>query len=272
MKDFCNKVAAITGAGSGIGRALAVNLAKEGCHLALADVNEPELHATGAMIRDGSRVSLHRVDVADRGQVHKFADDTVKEHGCADIVINNAGVVVVETLEDVTYEDFEWVFGIDFWGVVYGCKAFLPYLKKRPEAHIVNISSINAMVPLANNGPYSAAKSAVMGFTETLIQELKGTSVQVSCVHPGGVKTNIARNARFFKGANPNLPQNKWVKLFDRITRTSADQAAKVIISGMRRNKRRIMVGTDAQLMDILKRLAPVLANLATGRIMRRIR
>ena len=272
MQNLRNKVAAVTGAASGLGRALALNLAKEGCHLALADVNEPELHATAAMIGSGVRVTTHRVDVADRSQVYKFAEDTVKEHGGVDIIINNAGVAVAETLENVPYEDFEWVFDINFWGVVYGCKAFLPYLRRRPEAYIVNISSINAMIPFANNGPYNAAKSAVMGFTETLIQELDGSAVQVACVLPGGIKTNIVRNARIITCANPAMSREEAVASFDSIVRTSADKAALTIISGMRQGKRRILIGLDARLMDIWKRLSPVRANLVTARIIRQMK
>jgi short-subunit dehydrogenase len=217
------------------------------------------------------KVTTHIVDVADRKQVYRYAEAAAKQHGGVDIIINNAGVSVAETLEDVSYEDFEWLFGINFWGVVYGSKAFLPYLKKRPEAHIVNISSINAMVPFSHNGPYNAAKSAVMGFTETLVQELDGSPVRISCVHPGGIRTNIARNARFGKHVNPDSSHEDVVKMFDRIALTSADRAAKVIIAGIKKNKRRIMIGLDARFMDWNKRLAPVLANVMTGRIMRKM-
>ena len=269
MKNINNKVVALTGASSGIGRMLAVNLAKQGCHLALADVNEPGLRETVSMIKEGVRVTMHRADVADREQVYRFADDTVKQHGRVDIIINNVGVVVCDSLEDVSYEDFEWLFNINFWGVVYGTKAFLPHLKKRPEGHIVNISSINAMIPFSHNGPYNAAKSAVMGFTETLVQELDGSTVRVSCVYPGGIKTNIAWSARFRRHVDPAVSHDDVAKTFDAIARTSADRAARVIIAGIRRNKRRIMVGLDARFMDFHKRLAPVMANLMAGRIMR---
>jgi short-subunit dehydrogenase len=271
MKQLIGKVAAVTGAASGIGRMLAVNLAKEGCHLAIADVDKKGLAETAAMIGDKVKITTHIVDVADRKQVYRYAETAAKQHGGVDIIINNAGVSVAETLEDVSYEDFEWLFGINFWGVVYGTKAFLPYLKKRPEAHIVNISSINAMVPFSNNGPYNAAKSAVMGFTETLVQELDGSPVRISCVHPGGIKTNIARNARFGKHVNPGSSHEDVVKMFDRIARTSADRAAKVIISGIKKNKKRIMIGLDAKMMDLSKRLTPVFANVMTGKVMRKM-
>ena len=269
MKILRNKVAAVTGAASGIGRMLAVNLAREGCHLALSDVDDRGLRETAAMIHEGVRVTMHHVDVADRTQVYAYADETARQHGCADIIINNAGVAVCDTLEDVSYENFEWLFGINFWGVVYGTRAFLPLLRKRPEGHIVNISSINAMVPFSNNGPYNAAKSAVMGFTETLVQELDGSTVRVSCVHPGGIKTNIAHNARFCKHVNPDKPHEDVARTFERIARTTADRAARVIIAGIRKNRRRILIGPDARFMDFQKRLAPVLTNVLTGRIMR---
>jgi short-subunit dehydrogenase len=150
--------------------------------------------------------------------------------------------------------------GINFWGVVYGTMAFLPHLKKRPEGHIVNISSINGIMPNPNNGPYCAAKFAVKGYTETLAQEMHGTSIHVSCVHPGGIKTNIARNSRLNR-AMFDLTREKGAKLYEEVVfRTTADDAAKIIISGIRRNKRRILVGADAKALDLLTRFFPVTA------------
>ena len=144
-----------------------------------------------------------------------------------DIVINNAGLTVTDTIEDISYEDFEHVMNINFWGVVYGTKAFLPYLKMCPEANIVNISSINGFLPFPNNGPYNCSKYAVKGFNETLHQELKRTNVTVTSVHPGFIKTNIARNTRFYKAANPKQDKDAAVKNFDKLTLTSADKAAR---------------------------------------------
>lgn len=262
MKILSDKVVVLTGAASGIGRALAKALAEKGCHLAISDINKEGLMDTAGLIAGKKvKVSTHVVDVANRQQVYDYAQDVMKEHGRVHIVINNAGVSVADSLESVSYEDFEWLMGINFWGVVYGTKAFLPYLKKQGEAHIVNISSINGILPNPYNGPYCAAKFAVKGFTETLSQELRGTSVKVSVVHPGGIKTNIVRNARFYRVANPQKTKQDVVDLFDRfIFKTTAEDAADVIITGIMRNKQRIMVGKDAIVMDALTRLFPVFA------------
>ncbi|MBW1710960.1 MAG: SDR family oxidoreductase, partial [Deltaproteobacteria bacterium] len=204
MQNLKDKVAAVTGAASGIGRMLAVNLAKEGCEVAIADLDQAGLEETANMIDDKKiKVSTHLVDVANRDQVYQFADDVQTQHNRVDIIINNAGVGLSETLEDVKYEDFDWLLGINLWGVIYGSKAFLPYLKQRPEANIVNISSVHGLFTNRNVGPYCTSKFAVRGFTLALTQELKNTSVKVSCVHPGGIKTNIVRNTRFYKGSNP---------------------------------------------------------------------
>ncbi|MBW2675841.1 MAG: SDR family oxidoreductase, partial [Deltaproteobacteria bacterium] len=206
MKDLRHSVAAVTGAASGIGRSLAIHLAKEGCGLALADIDPDGLNQTTEMIKDTDvKITTHVLDVADREQVYRFADDAVAEHGKVNIIINNAGVSITETLEDVTYEDFNWLLGINLWGVVYGSKAFLPYLKQQPEGHIVNISSVHGLFTNRNVGPYCTSKFAIRGFTQVLCQELKDTTVRVSCVHPGGIKTNIARNARFMKASDPEI-------------------------------------------------------------------
>lgn len=270
MKNLNGKVAAVTGAASGIGRALALNLADEGCHLALSDINVEGLQKTAAMVRSRNRnvkVTTYKVDTADREQVKRYAEETVKAHGAVHLVINNAGVVVAEYLEDVSYEDFEWLMGINLWGVVYGCKEFLPYLKKQESSHIVNISSVNGIFTNPSNGTYCTAKYAVRGFTETLAQELADTSVKVSCVHPGGIKTDIIRNARFYKASDPSLDKEDAVKFFDRIlANTTADRAAKIIIAGIKKDKLRIMVGNDAYVFDWLKRLFPVWLQRLAGR------
>ena len=260
MKILKNKTAAVTGAASGIGRMLAVNLANEGCNLALADINASGLQETAKLVGDRVKVTTHIVDVSRREQVFQYADETAGRHGGVDLIINNAGVGVGDFLETIPLEDFEWLMGINFWGVVYGTMAFLPHLRKRPEGHIVNISSINGIIPNPNNGPYCAAKFAVKGYTETLAQEMHGTSIHVSCVHPGGIKTNIARNSRLNR-AMFDLTREKGAKLYEEVVfRTTADDAAKIIISGIRRNKRRILVGADAKALDLLTRFFPVTA------------
>jgi short-subunit dehydrogenase len=260
MKILKNKTAAVTGAASGIGRMLAVNLANEGCNLALADINASGLQETAKLVGNRVKVTTHIVDVSRREQVFQYADETAGRHGGVDLIINNAGVGVGDFLETIPLEDFEWLMGINFWGVVYGTMAFLPHLRKRPEGHIVNISSINGIIPNPNNGPYCAAKFAVKGYTETLAQEMHGTSIHVSCVHPGGIKTNIARNSRLNR-AMFDLTREKGAKLYEEVVfRTTADDAAKIIISGIRRNKRRILVGADAKALDLLTRFFPVTA------------
>lgn len=258
MKELNNKVAAITGAGSGIGRMLAVNLAAKGCEVAISDIDARGLEKTAEMVeKQKGKVSIYKVDVAQRDQVEQYAADVVKQHGRVDVIINNAGVAVAQSVDDVSYEDFEWLFGINFWGVVYGSKAFLPYLQKQPESHIVNISSVNGFITWPNHAPYCASKFAVKGFTETLWQELRNTNVRVSCVHPGGIKTNIARNTRFYKSPGKKMTHEQSVNAFDKMANTSADKAAQQIISGMLKNKRRILVGADAYVLDGLTRLFP---------------
>jgi short-subunit dehydrogenase len=271
MKILKNKTAAVTGAASGIGRMLAVNMAKEGCNLALADVNAPGLQETAKLVGDQVKVTTHIVDVSRREQVFQYADEAAGRHGGVDLIINNAGVALGDFLETVPMEDFEWLMGTNFWGVVYGSMAFLPYLKKRPEGHIVNISSINGIIPNPNNGPYCAAKFAVKGYTETLAQEMHGTNIHVSCVHPGGIKTNIARNGRVNR-AMFGLTKEKAANLYEeKLFKTTADDAAKIIISGVKRNKRRILVGADAKFLDLLTRFFPVTAVTLSTVFSRRI-
>jgi NADP-dependent 3-hydroxy acid dehydrogenase YdfG len=260
MKNLVNKVAAVTGAASGIGRALAVNLAAEGCCLALADIDEAGLQEMSELVGAKVKVSTHRVDVSDRYQVFRFAEETGRIHGGVDLIINNAGVALGDFLESVPLEDFEWLMGINFWGVVYGTMAFLPFLKKRTEGHVVNISSINGILPNPNNGPYCSAKFAVKGYTETLAQEMHGSTICVSCVHPGGIKTNIARNTRFNR-AMYSLSKEKSISLYEEeLFKTTSDEAARIIIKGIKLGKRRIMVGTDAKVLDFITRLFPVTA------------
>ena len=262
MKSLTDKVAAVTGAASGIGRALATNLAARGCHLAISDVNEQGLAETASLVADKNvKVTTHIVDVANREQVYQYADDVVKEHGRVNIIINNAGVAVGDSIEEVSYEDFEWIVGINFWGVVYGTKAFLPHLKKEPEGHVVNISSINGIVTNPLNGPYCSTKFAVKGFTETLRPGLKGTAVGVSSDHPGGTGTDIVRNSRIRRHINPNKTPEELATDFDeKAVRNTADFAAQTIISGIEKNKQRVLVGGDAKFMDRMTRLFPVTA------------
>ena len=199
MRDFNDRVAAITGAGSGIGRALANELARRGAHVALSDIDDVGLAETVAQCgRFGNKITFQHLDVADRDAVYAWADRVVADHGKVNLIINNAGVALGATVEAMAYADFEWLMNINFWGVVYGTKAFLPHLKASGEGHIVNLSSVFGLISVPSQSAYNAAKFAVRGFTDTLRMELQieGANVSATTIHPGGIKTNIARNAR----------------------------------------------------------------------------
>ena len=254
MKNLNEKVVALSGAGSGIGRCLAIQLSQLGTHLSLADVDEEGLKQTKALLSKDIIVSTHLVDVADREQVYAWAEETIKAHGHVDCIINNAGVAFTASIEEINYKDFDWVFKIVFYGVLYGTKAFLPHLKKRPDAHIVNISSVNGFIATPRNGAYACAKHAVKALNQTLQQELKNTSVNVISVHPGGVRTNIARNSR--SDDSQEIQQERIVG-FDQIAGTSAEKAATIIIKGMLKNRKRQLVGVDAIVIDVLSHLFP---------------
>jgi NAD(P)-dependent dehydrogenase (short-subunit alcohol dehydrogenase family) len=257
MKSLANKIVALTGAASGIGRSLAVQLAERGCHLALADVDMSGLQATQAMLPKTIKVTTHQVDVANRERVYQWAEEVASAHGGVDVLINNAGVVTRCSIDDISYEDFDWVFDIVFYGVLYGCKAFLPHLRRRPEGHIVNISSVNGFFPFPENGPYNCAKHAVKALSQTLMQELRDSPIQVTSVHPGGIKTNIVRSGRFIKSKDPGATSESATAEFDRIARTSPEKAASVIIQGILADKKRVLIGVDAHIIDILVRLFP---------------
>jgi len=263
MKHFNNKVAAITGAASGIGRALALALADRGCHLALSDIDPVELAATAALAgqrNPGLRISTAQVDTADRAAVYAWADQAAAAHGQIHLIFNNAGVALSTTLEHVKREDFEWLMSINFWGVVWGTQAFLPHLRASGDGHVVNLSSLFGLMSLPLNGCYNASKFAVRGYTEALRMELELVKAPVSatCVHPGGVRTQIARQARM----DPSVAlitgrdNEKSRARFDQLLNgTSAESAALQILRAVERNQRRVLVGRDAKLADKLIRL-----------------
>ncbi len=255
MKQLKNRVAVITGAGSGMGRALSIGLANEGCSLALVDFDKKGLDETRKLL-DASNVKItsHVADVTDRKKMESLPEEIIKEHGRINILINNAGVGLYKTITDVPIEDIEWVMNINFWGVVYGCKFFLPCLQKEKEAHIVNVSSLLGFVSIPKLGPYSASKFAVCGFTEALWSEMRGTGVGVSLVYPGAVKTNILNTARF----DSEDTEKGLKKVMARLGPT-AEKAAKKIIKGIKQNKYRVRICTETYFMDWGKRLFPTL-------------
>jgi NAD(P)-dependent dehydrogenase (short-subunit alcohol dehydrogenase family) len=266
-----NTVAVVTGAASGIGRALALRLAREGAALALADVNEAGLGETAELVKSAS-VSAHVLDVADREGFAAFVDEVVRRHGRANLVINNAGVGMAGTAEQLSLDDIEWLMGINFWGVIYGTKLFLPILKEQSQAHIVNISSIFGIIGMPGHSAYVASKFAVRGFSEALRHELQlaGSHVRLSVVHPGGIKTNIARNARVGEGAGSASLETE-VRNFEQAARTTPDQAAERIIRGVLRNEDRILIGADARLLDRIQRWAPTRYFRVIGPILKRM-
>ena len=258
MRDFRNKVAAITGAGSGMGRALAIELAARGCHVAIADIGRDALNETESMLsRSGVSVSSHVVDVADRAAMEAFAAHVVRVHGKVNLVFNNAGVSVTNTVEKLSYDDFEWLMNINFWGVVHGTKAFLPYLRQVDEAHIINTSSIFGVVAFPSQGAYNASKFAVRGFTEALRQELADTHIGVSCVQPGGVKTNIVKTSRYYAADNEAPTKEEMSKNFEELAALTPRDAALQILTGVERNRARVLVGRDAKLLAWMQRLFP---------------
>lgn len=257
MRELENHVAVITGAANGIGRALAARLGDEGARLCLADINRPQLDVVAhALKAKGCDVSAHTVDVADRRQVEALSRSVVEQFGRVDVLINNAGVALCGDVEEVSIADIEWLMGINFWGTVYGVKYFLPVLKQQKKAYIVNLSSVFGVIAPPGQAAYSASKFAVRGFTEALRHELEGTSVQVSSVHPGGIRTSIAKVSRLGANADPKK-LGEFAAKFDFIARTTPERAADRIVSCMLQGETRILVGRDATLIDLIQRSLP---------------
>jgi NAD(P)-dependent dehydrogenase (short-subunit alcohol dehydrogenase family) len=276
VKQFDDRVAAITGAGSGIGRALAVELAGRGAHLALSDIDEAGLAETVVQCEGhGVKVTSRRVDVADRAEVEAWADEVVADHGRVNLIVNNAGVALTAEVDAMSYEDLEWLMGVNFWGVVHGTKAFLPHLKAAGEGHVVNLSSVFGLLSIPTQAAYNAAKFGVRGFTDALRIELDAADCGVSSttVHPGGIRTNIVRNARLGPGTG-GLPQDRdeAVRDFDRIARTTPEKAARQILLAVQRDRRRALIGPDAVVLDLVSRLPAGLYQRALARGLRRRR
>lgn len=261
QRDLTQSVAVITGAGSGIGQALALALANRGASLSLSDINAEGLENTAQLLPESANVRTDLLDVSNKEAVFKYAD-TIQEHfGKVNMVFNNAGAALSASVKNSSIEDIEWQMGVNFWGVIYGTKAFLPHLESAEWGHVINVSSLFGLLAHPNNAAYNASKFGVRGFTETLRIELdeEGSSVSASCVHPGGVKTNIARTART-GGANTfpgGVSREEAAANFDKLARTTSEQAANTIIQGMLKNRKRILVGTDAKILDKLQRITP---------------
>jgi short-subunit dehydrogenase len=261
MTAIQGAAAAVTGAASGIGRALASELAARGCDLALADRDEPGLQAVAAEIAKSTprKVSVHRVDLGERAAVADFATAAIAAHPSLNILINNAGVALLGQFHEIDQAEMEWLMNINFWGVVHSTRAFLSHLATRPQAHIVNVSSIYGIVAPPGQTAYSSAKFAVRGFSESLRHELQAANspVRLSVVHPGGVSTNIVRNMRTGIGVTDNERRAQAIEWFDKFAPTTPKNAALRIIKGIENDEPRILIGNDARFMDILQRFRP---------------
>jgi short-subunit dehydrogenase len=259
MTAIGGSAAAITGAANGIGRALALELAARGCDVALADVDEAGLASVAAEVqrKHQSKASVHRVDVSVPAQIEDFARDATAQHPRLNIVINNAGVALYGQFHEIDQSQMDWLFNINFWGVVHGSRAFIPHLQRQREAHIVNVSSIFGIIAPPGQTAYAAAKFAVRGFSEALRHELQTNKspVRLSVVHPGGVATSIASNARVGVGVTDNLRRAEAIDRFAEVAKTTPNEAAQRIIYGIERNEPRILIG--ARRLDLLQRFKP---------------
>lgn len=258
LLKLAGRTAVVTGAGGGIGRAIAASLARRGCHLALADIDDAGLAQTAAEIAAPKlHISRHRLDVSDRVAVADFPARVTGEHQGVDLLVNNAGVALGGTFEQVAEDDFEWLFAINFWGVVRMTRAFLPLLHNSDEARIVNISSVFGIIAPPGNTAYAASKFAVRGFSESLRHELKKTQIGVTVVHPGGITTSIVKNSRMPKTNTPEEDEKKR-KSFEAFLKLSPAVAGETIVKGIERRKARVLVGSDAKKMALIERLMPV--------------
>jgi NAD(P)-dependent dehydrogenase (short-subunit alcohol dehydrogenase family) len=262
MQHLRDRTAVITGAASGIGRALALHLAREGMRLALVDRDGDGLDETIRLVGEqgsaqpAGRVSRHVLDVSDKAAMLALPDQVVAQHGGVHLVVANAGVTATHAFHEHSLEDFEWVMGVNLWGVVYAAKAFLPHLLAAEEGHLVTISSIFGIVGIPSQTSYCASKFAVRGFTEALAEELAGSHVGVTVVHPGGINTGIAANSR----ASDEKTRANMIKFFERHT-LPASEAAAQIVTGVRRKRPRVLITKEAVLGDLFKRLLPTRGN-----------
>jgi NAD(P)-dependent dehydrogenase (short-subunit alcohol dehydrogenase family) len=257
--SYSGKVAAITGAASGIGRSLAVALAQRGCALAIVDVDEKGLAETAALA-SAVKVTTRRLDVSSSDALRDWAGEVQRDHSKVNLLFNNAGISYGATVRDGDEAEFRRVIDVDFWGVVHGTRAFLPLLEASGDGHVVNISSIFGIVAFPGQSAYNAAKFAVRGFTEALRIELEitGSPVSATCVHPGGVKTNIAKTTRLHASvASLGGDPNDAGAGIDKMLTLSPDKAAEIILRAVQKNARRVLVGSDARMLDLLQRWSP---------------
>jgi NADP-dependent 3-hydroxy acid dehydrogenase YdfG len=254
MEGFAGKVAVVTGAGSGIGQALAIELARSGAKVAISDINSEGLAATEERLKAiGAPVKADRLDVTEREAFQVYADAVVEHFGKVNQIYNNAGIAFAGDVEATAFKDIEKVMDVDFWGVVNGTKVFLPHLIASGDGHIINVSSVFGLFSVPGQAAYNAAKFAVRGFTEALRQEmiLAGHPVKVTTVHPGGIKTNIVRNMT----AVDSIDKGDLAENFDKkLAKTSPQKAARIILDGVRKNRARVLVGSDAKVLDVIVR------------------
>lgn len=256
---FKNKIVVISGAGSGIGRATAIQLAQEGATIVASDIHRDNLASTAQKISEaGGRCQTYMVDSTDRDAVFDLANTVISEHGQADIVINNAGIANSARIDELDLNTFQRVMDVDFWGVVHGTQAFIPHMIARDSGHIVNISSIFGWIGVPKQAAYNSAKFAVFGFTEAVRQDMAGSQVKVSCVHPGGIDTPIARNAILPQGQDSDADREEMATRFKDMVHSTPAQAAETIVRGIKKGKPRILIGRDAVMVDVIRRLFPV--------------
>jgi len=256
MNSLLNKTALITGAASGIGQALAISLAQEGCRVLITDINMEGLNLTMEAIKNiNGQASSYQLDIANHEAIYSFSKKVIKDHEHIDILINNAGVELFGEIEHIDPRDIEWLMGINLTGLIHSTRAFIPHLKTRPEANIVNVSSVFGLASVAYQSVYCASKFAVRGFTESLIQELKDTPINLSAVYPSGIKTGIFHNAQSADAYN--LSSEDLGEAFANLAATSAESAARTIIRGIKKGKKRIMVGQGSGTLDLLSRYFP---------------